>query len=212
LSGAVVAEKESQVCAGYLQWPDEPYGDGTILELEDNPKQELLYSMLEDELGDHFEPGEPKIVIWAYHTWEIVKITEWLHSWGWCTVNLHGKQTQAQNSLAKMRFLEDPTVRVLVGQADMGIGTNDLITADTVIWMSNSNKVESRDQAESRLDRPGQKSNVLNYIDIVVENQRDHAIALAVGYAKMDVDGFMGTAKLMQTAKQKAKEKGVVFP
>lgn len=211
-NGAIAAEKESQICAGYIKWPEEPYGDGTMLELRTNPKLDLLVSLLEDELADHNFPDSPKIVIWAFHTKEIEMISAALTKLKWSHVLLHGKQTQDQNTRAKSRFLEDPLTRVLIGQSDMGIGTNDLIVADTCIWMSNGNKIESRDQAESRLDRPGQRSNILNYIDIVVKEQRDHAVALAVGYAKMDVDGFMGTAKLMQVAKQRAKEKGAVFP
>lgn len=198
---AVSFEKELQVCGGYIRWPDPPDHDGSYEAMEDDPKTRALSALLEEELADRREPGEPKVIIWATHHWEISRICELLDKLEWRHVTLHGNNTESQNTLAKDQFLGNDHVRAMVGQADMGVGTNKLVAADTMVWWSNSHKADSRDQAEMRLDRPGQTRNVLNYVDLVLEGQSDHAVAVMVGFLRADATGFTSAAQLLQAAR-----------
>ena len=211
-NGAVSVEKQQQVCGGYIKWLDTYAADGSVIEegmitrLEDNPKLDRLVALLKEEMPERLVPGNPKIVIWAQRSEEIKMIAERLRAEKIRCVILSGSlSTVAQNSASKRLFFEDPETRVFIGQADMGIGLNELIVADVAIWYSNSHRIESRLQAEMRLDRPDQQSNVLIFIDFVLQDQWDAAVAFAVAQARLDVIGFTTKAQLLEAARAKMK-------
>lgn len=204
---AVSFEKQLQVTGGYFKWMDtfapggEMVEEGILTRLDENPKLDRLIVLLKEDIPERLVPGNPKIVLWAFRTEELRMISERLDKEDIGYSMLSGSlQNVKENATAKAEFENDPTCRIFLSQSDMGKGLNELIVADTSIWYSNSHKVDSRMQAEARFDRPGQESNIINHIDLVLEGKEDAVVAFAVAEARIDVQGFTNAAKLMQAA------------
>lgn len=84
------------------------------------------------------------------------------------TVTFYGLNTTEENTLSRQRFMNDPDVRFFVGtQSAGGIGIT-LVSASTVVYMSNTFMLDDRIQSEDRAHRIGQKSDSVLYIDILI--------------------------------------------
>ncbi len=208
-NAAVSFEKQLQVTGGYFKWMDIFGPDGNVVEegllqrLDENPKLERLIELLKEELPERLIAGNPKIVIWAARTEELRMIAERLDKEDIGYAMLSGSlQNVKENTAAKAEFQNDSSCRIFLSQADMGIGLNELVEADTSIWYSNSHKIDSRMQSEARFDREGQLSNIINHIDMVLEGKEDAVVAFAVAEARIDVQGFTNAAKILQVAQR----------
>lgn len=131
-------------------------------------KMALLADLIKNELA-----RKKKIVVWAAFTAEIDKISETLGRMKVGNVRFYGKEKD-QKDEARRQFRDNPRIRVFVGQADSGIGMNELIVADTAIYYSHSDRVMSRLQSERRIRRIGsEKHRSITYYDLVTEGSPD---------------------------------------
>lgn len=114
-----------------------------------------------------------KLVIWAMYREEIKLIEEISLSMGRNPVIFHGGMSADAKIFARNKFKNDPTCTDFIGQADCGIGMNDLVVAGTAFYYSRSEKRRSRSQSIARLDRPGQQADKVTIIDVIVVSSID---------------------------------------
>lgn len=138
--------------------------DGSVQDVEltpfrgKNPKIEELLSIV-DEIDN-------KVIIWCRFQREVQQVAEAL---GEGVVTFYGLNTAEENTLARQRFMTDPDVRYFVGtQSAGGIGIT-LVSASTVIYMSNTFMLDDRIQSEDRAHRIGQTAQSVLYIDILID-------------------------------------------
>lgn len=166
----VQVSKLRQVAGGFLYPPKidgKTVGKTRYLEC---PKLKYLASLVNDDLKH-----KPKIVIWAAFAAEIELIKRALSPKSKC-VTYYGKNREMKRE-ARKQFLTMPKVRVFIGQADSGVGMNELIGADTGIYYSNSTRVVSRLQSERRIRRIGsEKHQSITYYDLITEGSPDGKI------------------------------------
>jgi SNF2 family DNA or RNA helicase len=167
-----------------------------------SPKLKLLFRMLKDvdELG-----RKRKIVVWCAHTAEIERIGETAAKSGVSAVLFHGSHA-AKKREARLRFRDDPSVRLFVGQVDAGVGMNELAVADTAVYFSNSHKIVSRQQSMRRTRRKGSERHAeICYYDLVVEGTVDETILSAIkqkmSLAKLIVHGLRDGRSLASMTK-----------
>jgi SNF2 family DNA or RNA helicase len=126
-----------------------------------NPKIEELLQVVEEVDG--------KIIVWCRFQREVQQVSQALSKVGG-VVTFYGLNTTEDNTLARQRFMNDPDVRFFVGtQSAGGIGIT-LVSASTVIYMSNTFMLDDRIQSEDRAHRIGQTSDSVLYIDILIDD------------------------------------------
>lgn len=124
-----------------------------------NPKIEELLQVVDEVDG--------KVIVWCRFQREVAAVAEALSKVG-STVTFYGLNTDDQNTVARQRFMNDPDVRFFVGtQSAGGIGIT-LVSASTVVYMSNTFMLDDRIQSEDRAHRIGQNSDSVLYIDILM--------------------------------------------
>lgn len=144
-------------------------------------KLELLESLIQDELAE-----KQKIVVWCSYTAEIERIAELSREKGQGHVVFKGGKRKDKEE-ARIRFRDDPGVRLFIGQVDSGVGINELTVADTALYFSNSRKVVSRQQSMRRTRRIGSEHHKeILYYDLVTEKSVDIRILGSIN-RKMDV-------------------------
>lgn len=157
-----------QISAGFF--PGAKLVNGMIVDNEvtleafpgKNPKVEELLQVV-DEI-------EGKLIVWCRFQREVTMVAEALSKIA-STVTFYGLNTTEENTLARQRFMNDPEVRFFVGtQSAGGIGIT-LVSASTVVYMSNTFMLDDRIQSEDRAHRIGQTSDSVLYIDILVEGE-----------------------------------------
>lgn len=154
-------QKLQQIAAGFVYKDDE---DRTPTFINTN-KWKLLMDLLKDP--DYFG-RKKKIVIWGTYHAELYAIAKQLAGAGIGFARYYGDYASPK---ARVRFRDNPAVRVFLGQVDRGVGMNELIVADTAIYCSNSQKVVSRQQSLRRIRRKGSEIHkAITYCDLVVED------------------------------------------
>jgi len=124
-----------------------------------NPKVEELLQVVDEVDG--------KMIVWCRFQKEVTMVAEALSKIA-PTVTFYGLNTTEENTLSRQRFMNDPDVRFFVGtQSAGGIGIT-LVSASTVVYMSNTFMLDDRIQSEDRAHRIGQKSDSVLYIDILI--------------------------------------------
>jgi SNF2 family DNA or RNA helicase len=154
--------KLRQVASGFI------YGDSGNAYWMKCHKLSLLKELVvnPDLLGN-----KPKLVIWCAFTAEIDRIVDMFSGLGILSVAFYGKKNK---DAARLEFKKSDQVQLFVGQADSGIGMNELVVADTAIYFSNSYRVLSRKQSEGRLLRKGsERHKSITYYDLVTEDTID---------------------------------------
>lgn len=159
-------QKAQQISSGFYY--EGPEHQPTYLKGEP-PKARALLSLITSLLSER----ECKIIIWYNYTAEMDMITEALHSF---PVTCRRGPDAA---ILKM-FHGDESPSVILMPTTVTKGFNDLVCADTAIWYSNAYSQEKRNQAEARIDRLGQKSKTLTFIDLVCPTQKDMEIVTAL--------------------------------
>ena len=176
--------KMKQVTAGFC------YNGGVINWLRTN-KLDIIKDLVNEEFAH-----KPKVVIWSAFIPEITAISRILSE---KFVTFYGSDPERKLA-ARLQFQDDPKTRFFIGQADSGIGMNELVVADTAIYATNSVRVESRDQADARIRRSGsERHKSITYVDIITENtiDEDHYRGLV---EKREIGNWM-----MELAKRKTR-------
>jgi SNF2 family DNA or RNA helicase len=127
-----------------------------------NPKVEELLQVVDEIDG--------KVIVWCRFQKEVQLVADALSRIA-PTVTFFGLNTTEENTAARQRFMLDPDVRFFVGtQSAGGIGIT-LVSASTVVYMSNTFMLDDRIQSEDRAHRIGQTSQSVLYIDILIDGE-----------------------------------------
>jgi len=136
-------------------------------------KLKLLKELLTSE---DYLVSKKKVVIWCSHTAEIHKIAELATELNIKFVIFTGSNRKKKDK-ARKKFCRCKSIKLFIGQADSGVGMNELVVADTAVYYSNSFKVVSRQQSEPRIRRPGsERHKIITYWDLISENSIDEHI------------------------------------
>jgi SNF2 family DNA or RNA helicase len=153
-----------QITCGYVPSDD----CDTMHYLGDNPRMNALLDVLNDVDG--------KAIIWARFRQDINQICAEL---GEHAVRYDGSVSHEQRLENRRRFQDPNGPRFFVANPAAAATGLTLTEATTVIYYSNSFKLEDRLQSEDRAHRIGQKSNV-RYIDLVASGTVDAKIVAAL--------------------------------
>lgn len=145
--------------------------NGTLHEVPTNRLTELV-KVLEGHDG--------KAIIWTHYVPALKQIVATLEKeFGeGCCAEFHGGNRGTRHE-DERRFLNDPKCRFMVATQSAGGRGNTWIVADLVVYYSNSNNLEHRDQSEDRAHRKGQTRSV-TYVDMMVPNSVETKIVKAL--------------------------------
>ena len=155
--------KAQQICSGFYYSQEE-----TVWLPEPNPKIEALKHIVGRLLS---EQPTRKIVIWRKYAVENDLLQEHLAPFG---------VEVGPISTARTRFAQDEDTHILIMPVDVSEGFNDLVVADVDIFFSNDFSQEKRNQAEKRIERPGNKADKVLHIDLCSTDGRDMEVITAL--------------------------------
>lgn len=159
IEGGARTIKLQQVLSGYYVDPS----DHVIRYIEGpNPRVDATMQ----EVTAAMERG--KIIIWARFRPEMDMLAKRLSAAGIKYAQYRGGISEAQKRLARERFLDDPSLTVLLGQPRAGGKGLDLSAARTIIRHSYSFDAEEQRQAEERATKIGGAD--IDMVDIVASN------------------------------------------
>jgi len=118
---------------------------------------------------------DSQIVVWCAYEEEIHIVHEILQSMGRTPAKYYGKMTDKAKDEAKTAFNQG-SLTDIVCQGGIGVGLNEFVVADTMIYYSNTQKRRDRSQSEKRLIRPTNKASQVKVYDIVVPETWDEVI------------------------------------
>lgn len=160
--------RQRMVTSGFLSVKSE-LGGRLTLEFPENPKLEMLEELLADV------PESSKAVVFHDYIFTGDMIGKRLHALGIGYSRLGGGATEDPAD-ALRNFLRDDRVRVLLANSESGgTGLNLQRVCNYVFFFESPVDPITRQQAERRVDRPGQKRKVFIY-DLVVKNSVDERI------------------------------------
>lgn len=166
LQGAFLWQR--MVTSGFLSVKSE-LGGRLTQEFEDNPKLEMLEELLIDV------PESSKAVVFHDYIYTGDMIGKRLRSLGIGYSRLGGGATEDPAD-ALRKFLRDDGVRVMLANSESGgTGLNLQRVCNYIFFYESPVDPITRNQAERRVDRPGQKRKVFIY-DLVVKNSVDERI------------------------------------
>jgi len=168
-----------QITSGYIT-----NDDGAMVLADDrNPRVDLLADTLADI--------PHKSIVWAKFKEDFAQIGARLLREEIPYVEFYGATSEAARAEAKLRFQEDPSVRVFLGNpACAGEGLT-LTAAQTVLYYNTTYRLAHRLQSEDRAHRIGQEHPVL-YIDLVADRTVDEKIIGALREKKDLADLILG--------------------
>jgi SNF2 family DNA or RNA helicase len=175
-----------QIACGYIPSEEHLLGteDGdtpaTAL-LADNARLDALMAQLEEL------PATTQVIIWARFTKDIDLIMERL---GHAAVRYDGMVSDDARESAKQRF-QQGLARYFVANPKAGGKGLTLTAASVVIFYSNYYGLETRQQAEDRAHRIGQR-NPVTYIDLIAVDTVDERIVRALRDKKKLADLITG--------------------
>lgn len=180
--------KLKQVSGGFLYPPKD---SGLPVRRLQSAKLDYLVSMCSRNEPLH---DKPKVVIWAAFSEEIRMIQEALGKKR-CVVYYGSDRDKKMD--ARRRFANDPSIKFFVGQADSGVGMNDLVVADTAVYFSNSERVVSRQQSERRIRRIGSERHAaITYYDLLCEGSVDVKVHSSVRQKQETAQSILSAIKL----------------
>lgn len=127
-----------------------------------------------DELVNILEGHEGKAIIWTHYVPALKQIVDKLEAafkrkdGKRVTAEFHGDNRGTRHE-DEMRFLSDPECRFMIATQSAGGRGNTWVVADLVVYYSNADNLEHRDQSEDRAHRKGQTRKV-TYVDMMVPN------------------------------------------
>ena len=116
-----------------------------------------------------------QIVVWCAYTEEIHIVYDILKHAGRNPVKYYGDVSNKAKDEAKDGF-NSGTYSDIVCQGGCGVGLNEFVVADTMIYYSNTDRRRHRSQSEKRVIRPTQKAKSVNVYDIVIPETWDELI------------------------------------
>lgn len=148
---------------------------------DDDGEEQVIPSNRLTALMELLEETEGKVVIWSRFVRNIKEIsTEIRKKYGEeSVVEFWGGVSQKDREIARTRFMEEDSCKYMISNQQTGAFGNTWTSAATVIYYSNHNDLELREQSEDRCHRIGQKNNVL-YIDLVAPGTIDERIITAL--------------------------------
>ncbi len=150
----------SQVTAGFIKSEDQEE-----INFEENPKLRFLKEFIEDL------PKEEKVVVFCRFLKEIANLKALCEEQQWPWAGIWGEVKDRQAEIKKF----NETAKVMIAQIQTaGLGIN-LQVAHYCVFLSNSYSHGDRLQAEERLHRINQCSNVI-YLDIVARGTIDETV------------------------------------
>lgn len=164
-AGNVLArsQKLRQITGGFVYVKD---GDERIThKLEHNNKLEIL--------NDVIDEFEGKIIIFHEYPPEGEIIEAWATDMGLSYASLRGATKDKEEE--ERRFIEDPSVDLLIANPTVGGESLDLTTSAIEVFYSHSASIVKRDQAEGRIRRSGQNKRQL-FIDNILKGSPDEAL------------------------------------
>jgi len=157
-----------QIAAGYCK--DE---NGDIIRWPDNPKTREVVGIVK-------EAGQQKVVVFTRFIEDIEMMQEAMAKVGIKAASYHGGVKQEVRSNIENAFLDRKSdLQVVLAQVQTGGLGIDFSTAPICVFNTNWFSWGVRDQAESRVHRPGQTSNVL-YVDNIAVETVDETILMAI--------------------------------
>jgi len=157
-----------QIAAGHCK--DEK---GDIVRWPDNPKTKELIEIVKGA-------GEQKVVVFSRFIEDLEMAQEAMTKAGIKAAAYHGGVKQEDRSKIENAFLDRKSdLQVVLAQVQTGGLGIDFSTAPICVFNTNWFSWGTRDQAESRVHRPGQTSNVL-YIDNIAAETVDETILMTV--------------------------------
>lgn len=139
--------------------------------LTPNAKMGLLEEIIE-------EVGEKQLVIWCNFVAELHAVAKRLADEGE-VVTFYGGTTDAERKTALARFKANDA-RYFVGTAQSGgVGINELVVADTMIFYSRGFRWDLYEQAVARIDRNGQLR-PMTIINLIAEGTVDLKVKEAI--------------------------------
>jgi len=159
--------------------------------------------LLQDTVTTLLDEGCAKVIIWCNFIRDIELVMGALlgREDGLYPVSYYG-DTSHQGRLKSLdKFKHDDKCRFLVGNPACGGKGLNLVEANTVIYYSNSYRLEMRLQSEDRAHRIGQENNV-TYIDLVVPKSLDARILKALRAKKSIADGLLDDYKQILARKE----------
>jgi SNF2 family DNA or RNA helicase len=155
-----------QIASGYIKTED-----GSEIEIEDNPREDALFELLEELTPNH------KVLVWACFRANYKQIRRVCEKLNIKYVEVHGEIGDTDKFKNVDDFNQDPSIRVLIGHPGSGgIGIN-LVSASYAIFFTRSFNLEHDLQAESRNHRGGSEiHSKITRIDLVAKDTIDELI------------------------------------
>ncbi len=176
-----------QVVGGWMPRQDPLTEKVTLEPLKDNPKMDLLFETIEDNLAGS------KFIIWSTFVHEIEYIAKRLEEkyGGQSVEKYYGATEKEARSAIEDRYCNDPSLRFFIGNpATAGLGLTLVSTLnDVLIYYSGTNAYIDRAQSEDRAHRIGQANSVV-VMDLVMEKTIDEQI-IAANAEKMSVEEYI---------------------
>ena len=155
-------EKLAQIQTGFIY--DEGRVAHELVDLDDNPRINLLRQILEEEVSG-------KTVVVYRHRAMLPVLIRALSQYdpAWIKGGMFGHEVEEQ----KARFNNDPHCRIILAQAEASKYGHTLLAGPaeedrcrTMIFFENSYSADTRDQIEDRIHRRGQTGEYVLYIDL----------------------------------------------
>lgn len=174
-----------QITAGYLPLLDPVTREQVGLKkLTSGPPPKI------QEAVDMIDEHDGKTIVWCKFRFEIEEMRDALNAAGITNVTFYGDTPEQQRVENRMRFQNDPTLKVFIGQVRTGGIGITLTAANNVIYLSNTFSTEDRVQSEDRAHRIGQNYPV-TYYDLVTPHTIDERIIKVLRANKMLSDEIM---------------------
>lgn len=159
---------------------------------------------LKRHLSKRHVRAHKKIVIWAAFDYEIKRIKKLVTKLGFNAVTYYKKTKDRLRS--RKRFEKDPKVQIFIGQVRRGIGMNELVVSDYVIYYSRSLRLLERLQSRDRTHRKGsERHKQITYVDMLVPGTMDQRMLRLLKHSEEDasmvIDGPKAAALLAEELK-----------
>lgn len=149
-------------------------------------KLDVLKSLLDGKFKK-----KTKIVIWCSFTEEILFLKEQLQNYGKINI-FYGGLNKKKRMESRLSFYEDKSIRFFIAQVGCGIGMNELVVSNTVIYFSHDWKLSSFLQSFKRTYRIGSEVHKeITYVSILTKNSFDEVILKALEGNKDILDEIM---------------------
>lgn len=170
--------KLRQLTGGFLR------GDLDADEIIKENKVVMLDRVKIDETISIINDTNGKVIVWCQFKHEIDAIKKTLDNMNIKNVEISGRITGVNRDMAIQKFEDiNSDTMVVLCQNDAGSLGITLIAAHTVVFYSNSNKYNTRVQAEDRSHRSGLTHHV-TYIDLIAPGTIDQTLINAFGKKK----------------------------